>query len=87
MRTEEIVQAARSSRSGTAKASGGAWHATVTDTGSVIVGHYATAMIEIEATGNVIPISRGYGSVSDKQGINKILRYEGAEMLYADLFG
>jgi hypothetical protein len=44
-------------------------------------------MIEIEANGNVIPISRGWGSVSDKQGINKVLRYERAGVLYADLFG
>ena len=87
MRTEAIVEAARSSRKGTANASGGAWHATVTGTGSVVVGHYATSMIEIEANGNVIPISRGWGSVSDKQGINKVLRYERAGVLYADLFG
>jgi len=44
-------------------------------------------MIEIQDDGTVIPISRGWGSVSDKQGINKVLRYEGAGVLYADLFG
>jgi hypothetical protein len=43
-------------------------------------------MIEIMRDGFVQPISRGWGSVSDKQGINKILRYEGAGVLYADLF-
>ena len=42
---------------------------------------------EILPDGNVIPISRGWGSVSDKQGINKVLRYERAGVLYADLFG
>lgn len=86
MRTEEIATAARTSRTGTAQASGGAWHATLTESGSVIIGHYATSMIEIMRDGFVQPISRGWGSVSDKQGINKILRYEGAGVLYADLF-
>jgi hypothetical protein len=87
MRTEAIAEAARTSRTGTAQASGGAWHATLTESGSVIIGHYATSMMEIQDDGSVIPISRGWGSVSDKQGINKILRYEGAGVLYADIFG
>ena len=87
MRTEEIATAARTSRTGTAKASGGAWHATLTESGSVVIGHYATSMIEIQDDGTVIPFIRGWGSVSDKQGINKVLRYEGADVLYADLFG
>ena len=86
MRTEEIATAARTSRTGTAQASGGAWHATLTGSGSVIIGHYATSMIEIQDDGTVVPINRGWGSVSDKQGINKVLRYEGAGVLYADLF-
>jgi len=86
MRTEAIAEAARTSRTGTAQASGGAWHATLTESGSVIIGHYATSMMEITADGRVVPINRGWGSVSDKQGINKILRYEGAGVLYADIF-
>ena len=85
MRTEAIVQAARTK--GTAKASGGAWHATLRGDGAVTVGHYATDMIEILPNGEVIPISRGWGSVSDKQGINKILRFERAGVVYADIFG
>ncbi len=43
-------------------------------------------MMEIQPDGSVVPINRGWGSVSDKQGINKILRYEGAGVQYSDLF-
>jgi hypothetical protein len=85
MRTEAIVEAARNK--GTAKASGGAWHALLRGDGAVTVRHYATDMIEIFPNGDVIPLSRGWGSVSDKQGINKILRYERTGVVYADIFG
>ena len=84
MRTEAIATAARTSRTGTAQASGGAWHPTLTESGSVVMGDGDTGMIGVKADGTVIPSSRGWGSVSDKQGIKKVLRDEGAGVLYAD---
>jgi hypothetical protein len=35
--------------------------------------HYSTLMVQINTDNTVVPISRGWGSMSDKKGIRKIL--------------
>ena len=77
MRTEHLVSEARVKPWGV-YASGKRWHAYRNGGGNVVIRHHATDMVEVTPNGEVLPISRGYGSVSDKQGLNKVFRYERA---------
>jgi len=53
----------------------------------VSVFHYRTLMFRIHRpTKEVIPISRGWASVSDKQGVSKILRGFGINLSYKDVY-
>lgn len=81
-----LIHGARSARNGTATAGNG-WTATTDTDGTVTVRHYATDMLAVSAWGTLRPISRGYGSVSDKQGINKILHGVGSDSTYRELYG
>lgn len=81
-----LIHGARRSRSGIATAGNG-WTATTDSDGTVTVRHYATDMLSVSAWGTLEPISRGNGSVSDKQGINKILFGIGSDATYAQLYG
>ena len=59
---------------GKATASGGKWWAERGDDGDVIVGHYSTHLFTVEGDGETVPINGGWGSVSDKAGVGKVLR-------------
>lgn len=75
MRTEQLVSMAREKPWGV-NASGKRWHAFVNGNGNVVVRHHTTDMVEVAPDGEVFPISSGWGSVSDKQGLNKVFRHE-----------
>ena len=80
-----LVHRTLSSTSGYAKA--GNWSAHRDGTGFVSVYHYQTLMFRIYlSTEEVVPISRGRGSMSDKQGVGKILRGYGINMSYKDVY-
>ena len=81
----DLIHGARRSRSGMATAGNG-WTAIAASDGTVTVRHYATDMLAVSAWGTLEPISRGYGSVSDKQGINKILRGIGSDASYNEIY-
>lgn len=76
---------------GRASASGGRWWAEADEARErVTVGHYRTAMLTIDMrTGEAFPSSSGWGSMTDKVGVGKVL--VGASVVnarrYADLFG
>lgn len=77
---------AEASRRGRASASDGRWTAR-REGGDVIVRHYNHDMIAVVIEGNyVVPLSRGYGSMTDKCGIGRILRGYGINKSYADVF-
>lgn len=60
---------------GRATASDGRWQAWQDTDGLVYVRHYARTMVAISpTTGEVIGLDRGYGSMTDKCGIGRILR-------------
>ena len=82
MKIEEIVPTAR--RTGKAKAS--SWRAVRDDKGRVIVWHYATAMLWVLPDGTPEPLSRGWGSSSDKRGVRKVLAGVGLDMGYNDFY-
>lgn len=73
MRTNmlNLVDVARTHRSGYAVAS--SWSADRDDYGRVWVRHYGTTMFVVTPDDNVVPISRGWGSMTDKCGTRKIL--------------
>lgn len=49
-----------------------------------VVYHYTTPMLRLDmSTGDVQILSLGWGSVSDQQGVNKVLQAAGVEMRYA----
>lgn len=76
-------------RHGRATASSGRWWSYRGDDGRVIVGHYGATMLAYDpATGEVEGLSRGWGSMTDKCGIGKVLRGAGAvnASTYAALF-
>jgi hypothetical protein len=53
----------------------------------VTVYHYSTPMFEYDsATGKVTPISRGWGSATDKCGTRKILGGVGIDMGYNEMW-
>ena len=80
-----LIHRAISSSRGHAKA--GHWEAHRDMTGHVRVYHYRTLMFRIHLpTQEVIPISRGWASVSDKQGVGKILRGFGLNLSYKDVY-
>ena len=47
--------------------------------------HYATLMLSVHDDGKVTPISKGWGSMSDKKGVRKILTNVNA-LGYADVY-
>lgn len=94
-RIAELASAAN--RYGEAKASDGRWWAYRYDSDTdpehshVVIGHYSTEMIAIHFDGQlsaqrVAPINPGWGSQTDKVGINSILRYEKLKESYWSLF-
>lgn len=40
----------------------------------VYIYHYSTLMLSVHDAGHVVPRSKGRGSMSDKQGIRKVLK-------------
>lgn len=88
-RLDNLIAAARNSRNGIATAGNG-WTATVDADSVVTVRHYATDMFQVAAWNAVRPLNPGHGSVSDKQGTNRILagiQPNGSTETYASLFG
>lgn len=80
-----LIHRAISSTSGYAKA--GKWSAHRDGTGFVSVYHYSTLMFRIYLpTEEVVPISRGWASISDKQGVGKILKGFGLNLSYKDVY-
>jgi len=80
---ETLVAVARSK--GRAVAS--SWQALRDDdTDSVGVWHYGTLMVLVHADNTVTPVSHGWGSMTDKCGIRKILRKVNGQG-YRDIFG
>ena len=80
-----LIHKAIASPRGHAKA--GRWEAHRDMTGHVNVVHYRTLMFRIYLpTKEVIPISRGWASISDKQGVGKILRGYGLNLSYKDVY-
>ena len=75
---------------GESEASAGRWWATrsydeFTGDMTITVGHFSTVMLNI-TDGVVVPLSKGWGSMTDKQGIRKILRHIN-RLGYADIYG
>ena len=70
------------------QATAGNWSAHRDDYSPYVsVFHYRTLMFRIHLpTQEVIPISRGWASVSDKQGVGKILRGFGLNLSYKDVY-
>ena len=80
-----LIHRTISSTSGYARA--GNWSAHRDGTGFVSVYHYQTIMFRIYLpTQEVVPISRGWASISDKQGVGKILKGFGLNLSYKDVY-
>jgi hypothetical protein len=79
---ENLVKVARAK--GIANAS--SWLAVRDTGGTVLVSHYGTLMVSVNPDDTVTPESRGWGSMSDKQGIRAILRQVSGQS-YRDVFG
>ena len=47
--------------------------------------HYATLMLSVHDDGTIVPISKGWGSMSDKKGVRTILTNVNA-LGYADVY-
>jgi len=62
------------------------WSAYRDESGSVSVFHYGTHMVTVHADDTVTGISEGWGSMTDKCGIRKILRKVNGQG-YRDIFG
>ena len=74
-------------RKGRASASDGRWTARL-EGDAVIVRHFSTDMIAVNViTRDVTPISRGWGSMTDKIGVGRVLRGFGVPGCYASVFG
>lgn len=74
-------------RKGRASASDGRWTAR-REGSAVIVRHFTTDMIAVDTiTRDVTPISRGWGSMTDKIGVGRVLRGFGIVGSYASVFG
>jgi hypothetical protein len=92
MRTslEKLVEMAESY--GEATASDGRWwaerHYDFWGDSIVTVGHHSTVMLRIDMTSSTVhPMSKGWGSMTDKCGIRKILKNvtgQGYAEVYAD---
>lgn len=53
----------------------GAWYTWYDDdAGVAVVCHYQASMFQVYSTGETVPLSPGWGSMSDKCGVGKILR-------------
>jgi hypothetical protein len=76
-------------RKGLASASNGRWFAVHSpESGTVVVTHHRTAMISVDVRNRTVTaLNAGWGSQTDKQGINAILRHERIEGSYWSLFG
>ena len=78
-RVRNIANMAFDHDSGDATASNGRWWAYLaSDANGYVfchVGHYSTHMLSIAEDGTVVPVSSGWGSVTDRQGINSILHH------------
>lgn len=55
------------------------------DTGMVAVSHYSTHMFNVHEDDTVTPVSRGWGSMTDKKGVSKILANISGQS-YADVY-
>jgi hypothetical protein len=84
-----LIQVTADSPSGSRKA--GRWQAVRDGDGTVVVWHYGTAMFRYFPDRRLaVPISGGWGSMSDRQGVGKLLRGAGCRNaisfreLYAD---
>jgi len=87
MRTNLARLIATAVKHGRASASDGRWQAYKRG-GLIVVRHFSTEMIEIDpTTGEVFGISRGWGSMTDKCGIGRIMRGAGIPGNYATVFG
>lgn len=68
----------------------GAWAAVPENVGhgiTVTVYHYSTPMFTVYPNGDAVGIDRGWGSMSDKCGVGRILRGAGANVTtYAALY-
>jgi hypothetical protein len=72
---------------GEATASDGRWKAYTTTPSRVVIRHHSTDMIAIDMnTREVEALNAGWGSQTDKQGINAILRNEAIRESYWTLF-
>jgi hypothetical protein len=68
-----LVAIARS-KGGTSTTIVSSWRAERCEGETVVdIYHYATLMLSVHDDGKVTPISRGWGSMSDKKGLRKIL--------------
>ena len=78
----ELVKVARSKGMGVASTWTAIRH---DDTGTVSVSHYSTHMFNVLGDDTVEPVSRGWGSMTDKCGVRKILTNVNG-LGYADIF-
>lgn len=72
---------------GRATASEGRWSAR-RDGATIVVRHHATDMVAVDpVTREITPISAGWGSMTDKCGIGRVLTGFGITASYASVFG
>ena len=64
-----LVQVARDNDGGSVVSSWQAWRGV---DGGVTVAHYSTVMVKVLENGEVLPISKGWESMTDKKGIRVI---------------
>lgn len=64
-----LVRVARENDGGAVASSWSAWRNV---DGSVTVAHYSTVMVRVLENGDVLPISKGWESMTDKKGIRVI---------------
>ena len=64
-----LVKVARENDGGAVASSWQAWRDI---DGGVTVAHYSTVMVRVLANGEVLPISKGWESMTDKKGIGII---------------
>lgn len=92
MKTRIASLASVAREHGAANASNGNWNAYQLDEhpDRVAIYHYSTRMIEVwwddSGEAHAYPISAGWGSQTDKCGINQILRHEKTGTSYWELF-
>ena len=69
-----------------AATAGNGWSANVDGDGVVRIRHYSVEMIHVSAWDSVRGIDPGWGSTSDVQGVNKLLKGIGSPETYRSLF-